>query len=53
MRGGEVLSEEQVEAILDKIAEEVDPEGLGLTYSDFESVASRMPDFLSNFRMSI
>jgi hypothetical protein len=39
--------------LLNKIAEEIDPDGTGLTYSDFESLATRMPDFTRNFRMSV
>ncbi len=39
--------------VLDRIAQEIDPEGTGLSYGDFESVAGRMPDFLSNFRMAV
>ena len=30
--------------ILERIGEEIDPEGVGLTFSDFENLATRMPD---------
>lgn len=39
--------------ILERIGEEIDPEGVGLTFSDFENLASRMPDFVSTFRISL
>jgi hypothetical protein len=39
--------------IHERIAQEIDPEGAGLSYSDFDSIASRMPDFFDNFKMSV
>ena len=39
--------------VLDRIAEEIDPEGTGLSYGDFESIASRMPDFINSFKMAV
>jgi hypothetical protein len=39
--------------IHERIALEIDPEGAGLSYSDFDSIASRMPDFINNFKMSV
>ena len=39
--------------ILERIGEEIDPEGVGLTFSDFENLATRMPDFVSTFRISL
>lgn len=36
--------------VLRRIAEEADPDGTGLTFSDFEGLACRMPDFVNNFR---
>ncbi|BDA46311.1 probable calcium and integrin-binding family member 2 [Coccomyxa sp. Obi] len=50
---GEKLTEEQITQIHERIAQEIDPEGAGLSYSDFNSIASRMPDFFFNFRMSV
>lgn len=53
MLGGDgLLSEAEVQQVVDKIAEEVDPEGQGLLFTDFEAVASRMPDLccLATFR---
>ncbi|KAK9845378.1 hypothetical protein WJX81_005018 [Elliptochloris bilobata] len=47
---GELLSDDQINQILERIGEEIDPEGVGLTFSDFENLASRMPDFVSTFR---
>ncbi|KAK9817985.1 hypothetical protein WJX72_005365 [[Myrmecia] bisecta] len=49
----DLLSTEQIAQILERIADEIDPEGTGLTYSDFENIVQRMPDFLSTFRMSV
>ncbi len=39
--------------IHERIGQEIDPEGAGLSYSDFENIASRMPDFFFNFKMSV
>ena len=39
--------------IHERIAQEIDPDGAGLSYSDFESISSRMPDFFVNFKMSV
>ena len=39
--------------IHERIAQEIDPDGAGLSYSDFESITSRMPDFFVNFKMSV
>ena len=39
--------------IHERIAQELDPDGAGLSYSDFESITSRMPDFFVNFKMSV
>ena len=39
--------------IHERIGQEIDPEGAGLSYSDFENIASRMPDFFLNFKMSV
>jgi len=42
-----------VTQVLKRIGEEIDPEGAGLTFSDFEGLAGRMPGFVNNFRMSV
>ena len=39
--------------VLERIAEEIDPEGTGLSFDDFLSIVSRMPDFITNFRMAV
>lgn len=39
--------------VLEKIFDEVDPMDAGLTFTDFQSVIRRMPDFLENFRMTV
>ena len=39
--------------VLKRIGEEIDPEGAGLTFIDFEGLAGRMPGFVNNFRMSV
>ncbi len=39
--------------VLDKIAQEVDPEGLGVTYNDFEQVVSRIPDFACSMHVRL
>lgn len=39
--------------VLERIAEEIDPEGTGLSFDDFLSIVSRMPDFIMNFRMAV
>lgn len=48
-----LLSDAEVQQVVDKVAEEVDPEGLGLLFTDFEAVASRMPDFCVNLRIDL
>ncbi|CAL5227747.1 g10764 [Coccomyxa viridis] len=50
---GDKLTEEQITQIHERIAQELDPDGAGLSYSDFESITSRMPDFFVNFKMSV
>ena len=39
--------------VLERIAEEIDPEGTGLSFDDFLSIVSRMPDFITHFRMAV
>lgn len=52
--GGDcLLSDEEIQQVVDKVAEEVDPEGLGLLFTDFEAVTSRMPDFVTNLRINL
>lgn len=39
--------------IHERVAHEIDPEGTGVSYPNFETIARRMPDFFLNFRMSV
>ena len=38
---------------MERIAEEIDPEGTGLSFDDFLGIVGRMPDFITNFRMAV
>lgn len=49
----DTLTSEQMNQVLERIAEEIDPEGTGLSFDDFLSIVSRMPDFITNFRMAV
>lgn len=49
----DTLTSEQMNQVLERIAEEIDPEGTGLSFDDFLSIVSRMPDFIMNFRMAV
>ncbi|GMH44982.1 hypothetical protein BSKO_12939 [Bryopsis sp. KO-2023] len=46
------LDPRDVDMVVERIFHEVDPMDAGLTFTDFQSVISRMPDFLENFRMT-
>ncbi|KAK9843233.1 hypothetical protein WJX74_009027 [Apatococcus lobatus] len=46
-------AEDQLNELVERTLAEVDPEGLGIDYNDFSMLLQRMPDFLSNFQMSI
>mmetsp|Transcript_7427 Transcript_7427/g.14025 ORF Transcript_7427/g.14025 Transcript_7427/m.14025 type:complete len:201 (-) Transcript_7427:73-675(-) len=49
----EEMSPQELDEVAAKVLAEIDPDGLGVNYTDFRSVLTRMPDFLFNFRMSI
>ncbi|KAL3137079.1 hypothetical protein ABBQ32_006664 [Trebouxia sp. C0010 RCD-2024] len=49
----DTLTSQQMNQVLERIAEEIDPEGTGLSFDDFLSIVSRMPDFITNFRMAV
>ena len=39
--------------LVERALAEVDPDGLGIDFNDFSMLLQRMPDFISNFQMSI
>lgn len=39
--------------LVERALAEVDPDGLGIDFNDFSMLLQRMPDFVSNFQMSI
>jgi len=39
--------------VIERVFAEVDPMEEGLTFTDFKSVVSRMPDFFANFRLTV
>lgn len=47
------LSDEELSNIVNRVSAEIDPHHWGVSYHDFRGVLSRMPDFISNFRISI
>ena len=44
---------EITQQVLERLAMEVDPAGLGLTYNDFESLMNKLPDFADNLSFII
>ena len=39
--------------ILQCIAAEVEPAGVGISFQEFEGVVGQLPEFLSNFRINL
>ena len=38
--------------VFERVTQEIDPEGGGLSYTDFESICRKFPDFFFNMRMA-
>ncbi|XP_024517853.1 calcium and integrin-binding family member 3 isoform X2 [Selaginella moellendorffii] len=46
------LGEEQIDEVVSRVLQEIDPNNYGLNYADFRKVLQRMPDFINNFHMN-